>query len=77
MPFCRLLSKLPKAGLLRIKKTPQADIQLLKSGCEVHRTMAQHLLIAKQHSLQTGTLTGSNPVHGFCCSICLSVAMSG
>ena len=36
MPFCRFLSKLPRAGLLRIKKAPQADIQLLKSGCEVH-----------------------------------------
>lgn len=52
MLFCRCLGKLPKAGLLRIKSAPEADIQLLVSGCEVHHLLAQHLITAEQHSSQ-------------------------
>ena len=32
---CRLVSKLPQAGLLRIKNSPQADVQLLQLACKV------------------------------------------
>lgn len=52
MLFCRSLGKLPKAGLLRIKNAPKADIQLLVSGCEVHHPLAHHVITAKQHSSQ-------------------------
>ena len=50
---CSFMSKLPKAGVLRIKNAPKADVQLLKSGCEVCSPPALHLLTAKQ-TLQTG-----------------------
>lgn len=52
MLFCRSLSKLPKAGLLRIKNAHKADIQLLVSGCEVPHLLTERLITAKQHSSQ-------------------------
>lgn len=35
MLHCRSQTKLPQAGLLRIKDVPSADLELLRSGSEV------------------------------------------